>query len=111
MISKETAADIAFAYRELEVGEELLKKIEEAKSRGEPPDFRDAFGRRRSGITLGWPTGDTAKTLFDVPMSIAPAVVRAHLAEMRSKLMALNELALIEAKTPVLAAPPPEAIG
>lgn len=111
MISMQTAADIAFAYREIEVAEKLLFQIEEAAKRGEPPDFRDAFGRRRSGITLGYPTSETGKTLFDVPISIAPAVIRTHIAEMRSKLEVLNKLALTEANIPMAFAPHCENIG
>lgn len=53
-ISKETAIDIAMAYREIETAEGLLAEITDTIGRN-PPDIRDAFGRRQDGLQLGVP--------------------------------------------------------
>lgn len=55
MITKQTAAEIVFAYSEIEAGEKLLSKIEEDVKRANVPDLRDAFGDRRH-LQLGVPT-------------------------------------------------------
>lgn len=92
MISKETAMDIALAYREIEVAEELLAQIARSIRAG-APDIRDAFGRLAGGLQLGVPSGDGGHRLFNVPWSLARPVIEAHVAMHRSKIAALNEKA------------------
>lgn len=97
MIGKQTALDIWKAYQEIEVGEDLLKTLEEASARSEPPDLRDHFGRPR-GLQLGVPSGDNGHRLFDVHPSLAKAVIRAHIASKQAELQALNVQAWNEAE-------------
>lgn len=93
-ISRNTAQDIAFAWREIEVAEELLKDIE--TTRREPPDIRDAFGRRVEGLELGVPSGNNSRRLFTVPWSLAKPIIEAHIARQRSLIATLTEKARIE---------------
>lgn len=95
-ISKNTAMDIALAYREVETAEALLKEIEEARSRYEMPDVRDVFGRPQGGLQLGVPSGQGSHRLFDVPWSLARPIIEAHVAAKKSLIAALTEKARIE---------------
>lgn len=97
MITEKTARAIAYAYREIEVAEALLAKIEDALSRQELPDIRDAFGRPRGGLQLGVPSGESSTRLFDVSWTLAKPVIEAHIAHHRSVLAALSEKARAEA--------------
>jgi hypothetical protein len=94
MISKQTAMDIALAYREVETAEKLLGEITETLSQGGVPDMRDAFGRR-TGLQLGVPSG-SGHRLFDVPWSLARPIIEAHIAHHRAKIIALTEKAKCE---------------
>ena len=96
MIDKDTATDIALCYREIEVAEELLAKVEEQlKSNPADQDIRDAFGRRTNGLQLGIPSGHSSHRLMDVPWSLAKPVIEAHICAKRNQLSALNEKARI----------------
>ena len=101
MISYETATAIAYAYREIETAEKLLGEIEEAVSRREQPDIRDAFGRRQDGLQLGVPSGSNGHRLFNVPWTMARPVIEAHIANQRAIVTALNEKARVEANTAI----------
>lgn len=96
-ISKETAADIAFAYCEIEAAEMLLKDMAVAKNNREPPNFRDAFGRQHTSLQLGVPSGRSGHTLFRVQPDLAEIIIKAHVDQMRAKIDALTALALQEA--------------
>ena len=96
MITKETVTKIAFAYREVEIAEALLKQISDAMRIGDTPDLRDAFGRQR-GLQLGVPSGENAHRLFDVPWSLARPIIECHLAEQKSLIVALTARAVAEA--------------
>ena len=98
-ISRETAYDIACAYREIERSEELLSKVEDAISRYEDVDIRDDFGRKAGGLQLGIPSGASSTTLFNVPWSLARPVIQTHIAEQKAQLAALNEKAIAEARS------------
>ena len=98
-ISRETAYDIACAYREIERVEELLSKVEDAISRYEDVDIRDDFGRKAGGLQLGIPSGASSTTLFNVPWSLARPVIQTHIAEQKAQLAALNEKAIAEARS------------
>lgn len=102
MISKQTAMDIAYAHREVEVAETLLADVEAhiAKITSEQKDIRDVFGRRVNGLELGVPTSDTGRRLFTVPWPMAAPIIRAHIAAQREKIALLTELAVIEARAP-----------
>jgi len=92
MISKQTAMDIALAYREIETAEKLLADICEALNARAVPDIRDAFGRLAGGLQLGVPSG-TGHRLYNVPWSLAKPVIEAHIAHHRAIISALNEKA------------------
>jgi hypothetical protein len=92
MIAKDTATDIALAYREIEVAEKLLTEIEGEVERWtgkEAPDIRDAFGRRVYGLELGVPSAAGSLRLFNVPWKLAKPVIQAHIANKKAELGAL----------------------
>ncbi len=91
MISKETAIDIALAYREVETGEKLLSEIMESMNRREAPDIRDAFGRRSDGLQLGVPSGESGHRMFNVPWSLARPIIEAHIANQKAIILSLSE--------------------
>jgi hypothetical protein len=84
MITKETAAKIAYAYSEIEAAEELLKGLR----RLQEPDFRDNFGRRR-GLQLGVPSGSSGHRLLDVAPRLAKIIIKAHIDDKKSEIEAL----------------------
>jgi len=92
MISKQTAMDIALAYREIEVANQLLADITAAMRNNGQVDVRDAFGRPAVGLQLGVPSG-TGHRLYNVPWSLAKPVIEAHIAHHRAIISALNEKA------------------
>lgn len=94
-ISKKTAMDIALAYREVETAEALLAEIV-ALSRRNSPDIRDAFGRHQDGLQLGVPSGNNGHRLFNVPWVLARPIIEAHIAQQKSIIAALSELAATE---------------
>lgn len=96
LFSKESAMDIALAWREVEVAEELLMKITDEIDRGRAPDVRDAFGRLQNGLQLGVPSGENGHRLFNVPWSLCRPIIEAHIAMHRAKIAALTEKARIE---------------
>ena len=96
MLSKQIAQDVALAYREIEVAEKLLDEIDQALSRRETPDIRDAFGRRTGGLQLGIPSGSNAHQLFDVPWTLARPILVAHIAQLKGAIEALTVAALAE---------------
>ena len=100
MISKQTAMDIALAYREIETAETLLQDISQEISRGIAPDIRDAFGRLQGGLQLGVPNGENAHRLFNVPWSLAKPVIEAHIAHHRAQIGALAEKARLDLDAP-----------
>lgn len=98
MISKQTAMDIALAYREVETSEKLLAEIDEAIERRTVPDMRDAFGRRYGGLQVGVPSSSNADSqqLFNLPCNLARPIIRAHIAEQKALIEALCEQARAE---------------
>lgn len=96
MITKQTAMDIALAYREVETAERLLADLKEARSRHSAPDIRDAFGRLQNGLQLGVPSGENSHRLFNVPWSLAEPIIQAHIANQRAIIAALSEQAKAE---------------
>lgn len=93
LISKETATDIALAYRELEAAEKLLQDVREATDNLRHKDIRDAFGRVQHGLQLGVPSGDNSTRLYNVPYPLAIPVIETHIAHHKAKLSALSEKA------------------
>lgn len=97
LISKDTATEIAYAWREIETAEKLLAEINDAMQKWrENPDIRDAFGRRQDGLQLGVPSGSNGHRLFNVPWTICKPIIELHIAEQRTKLAALTEKAKAE---------------
>lgn len=96
MISQQTAFDIAFIYREIEVAEKLLGEISEALSRRQIPDIRDGFGRPQQGLELGIPVGENSRRMFKVDWSLSKPVIEAHILNLRGQLGALNAKARVE---------------
>lgn len=96
LISKETATDIAMAYRELEVAEKLLQDVRDTVANGCGKDIRDVFGRTQHGLQLGVPSGDTGHRLFNVEYTLAIPVIEAHIAHHKARLAALSEKARLE---------------
>jgi hypothetical protein len=90
VLSKQTAMDVALAYREVETAEALLADLKEAHSRRTAPDIRDAFGRRQDGLQLGVPSGENSQRLFNAPWSIAEPIIEAHIAHQRAIIKALS---------------------
>lgn len=95
-VSKQTAMDIALAYREVETAETLLAEITEATSRRQMPDIRDAFGRPAGGLELGVPTDHSSRRIFHVPWSMARPIIETHIAQQRAIIATLSEKARIE---------------
>ncbi|MEM6739041.1 MAG: hypothetical protein AAF646_02925 [Pseudomonadota bacterium] len=97
----ETAREIAFAHREIEVAKGLLEEIDNALANYEELDIRDSFGRTR-GMRLGVPTSNNGHQMLDVSWYLARPIIRAHIAEKRAKIEALSEIARaeIEGKAP-----------
>lgn len=111
MITKKTAYDIWIAYDEIEKSEKLLAEMQAQLSRGETVSLRDAFGRPRS-LQLGVPSGENSHRLFDVNPGLAVAVIKAHIADHKARLDALNLQAHAEThelyeSQPIRAEPPP----
>lgn len=96
MITKETAMDIALAYREIETATKLLAEITESLGRRAMPDIRDAFGRPQGGLQLGVPSGENGHRLFNVPWPLAKGVIEAHIAQQKAIIASLQEKARIE---------------
>lgn len=110
-ISKNTALEISYAYREVETAEALLKDIADALNGRRAPDIRDAFGRHQEGLQLGVPSGSNGHRLFNVPWFLAKPIIEAHLAQQRAKIDLLTETARIEISgepVPHLPVPPLE---
>lgn len=96
MISKNTAMDIALAYREIETAEKMLAEITESLRTRDAPDMRDAFGRLVGGLQLGVPSGESSHRMFNVPWSIAKPIIETHIAHHRAVIATLSEKARIE---------------
>lgn len=100
MVTKDTAALIWTAYREIESAEKLLADMRETRERAQADPhaatLRDAFGRVRQ-LQLGIPSGENAHRLFDVSPVLAESVIRAHIENKRAELNEANERARIEA--------------
>ncbi len=99
MITKETAAMIWTAYREIDVAEKLLSDMQEVRARervdAHAPTLRDAFGRKQQ-LQLGIPSGENGHRIFDVSPVLAESVIRAHIENKRAELHEGNERARIE---------------
>jgi len=103
MITRDTAAAIWNAYREIEAAEKLLEDMTRERERLQvdkhAPSLRDAFGRLRQ-LQLGIPSGENSHRLLDVSPVLAESVIRAHIVNKRAALAEANEQARIELNTP-----------
>ena len=93
MITKETATEIALAYREIDAAEKLLVDVRGAMDRFSGKDLRDVFGRRVEGLQLGVPSGESSHRCFNLPHVVALPVIEAHIAQCRAQIVALTEKA------------------
>lgn len=79
MISRETAAKIWNAYREIEAAEKLLIKVEETlkdfESDNSLPSLKD-ISREARRFEFGVPSGENSHRLFGVSPTLAEAVIR-----------------------------------
>lgn len=96
MLTSETAYRIAVAYKEIESGEQLLADVHDAMKRVAATDIRDAFGRPVRRLEMAIPSGDKSRRLLHVEYELAVPVIEAHIAQMRARLKALNEIARAE---------------
>lgn len=98
VISKQTAMDIALAYREVEAAEGLLEDVRKEVDRfgRSGADIRDAFGRVQHGLQLGVPSSQNSHRLFNVPFSLAGPIIEAHIASQRALIALLTEKAKVE---------------
>jgi hypothetical protein len=96
MITMQTAAAIAFAWKEIEAARKLLAEIAAAKAAGVEPDFRDVFGRKHQRLQLGVPSGESARSLFSVSPGLAVVVIEAHIEEQFRLIAALCDRAKAE---------------
>lgn len=93
IISKETAARLLAAYRELEAGKGLREEL--VKQTHTPIDPRRDVQERRSwqsglwrtGIEMAVPYGEGGKRLLQVQTNLALQVIDAHLTAMRAELI------------------------
>ncbi len=92
MITRETAARIAYAHDEIKAAGELLETIAKAEKERQEPDFRDVFGRR-CGLQLGVPSGQNSHRLMDVSYKLAAIIIRAHIDDKRREIEAFCEVA------------------
>jgi len=99
MITAETAARIWECYREIRTAEKLLddmaKAAKEDHANKYAENLQDAFGRRRQ-LQLGIPAGNDCHRLFDVSVTLAKTVIKAHIASKQAELVEANEQARIE---------------
>jgi hypothetical protein len=99
MISRDTAARIWNAYREIEAGEKLLADMAEIRKSERidkyAPTLKDAFGTRRQ-LQLGIPQGDNGHRLLDVSPILAESCIRVHIERKRAELAEANESAWLE---------------
>lgn len=100
MITAETAQKIALAYREIDVAEKLLAKLSEALARRSAPDIRDAFGHLQDGLTLGVPSEQNVQRMFNVQWTLARPIIEAHIAQQRSIIATMSEVARTELDAP-----------
>lgn len=97
VISKQTAMDIALAYREVEAGTELLAKISKDLERRGDIDIRDAFGRSQHGLQLGIPSGQNSTTLYNLPWTVARPIIELHIANQKALIESLSMVAGFQA--------------
>lgn len=95
-ISKQTAMDIALAWREVETAEKLLEDIRKTRDSFTAPDIRDSFGRAARGLELGVPASETSRRCFNVEWALAEPILEAHIAAMKAKVHIHTEKARIE---------------
>lgn len=103
MLKKETCEKVWSCYREIEAGEKLLEDLKEIKKQNNDlmerdkfePKLKDAFGCRRD-FRLGVPSGENGHRLFMVSPVIAESVIKAHLADKKSLLKKMQEVARLE---------------
>lgn len=96
IITRNTAAAIAYAHAEIEASRGLLEIIAKGKADRVEPDFRDVFGKRRGSLQLGVPSGDTGHRLLDVSADLGGYVIEAHIGKMQAKLTELCQIARME---------------
>lgn len=102
MLTTETALDICHLHKELEVGKKLLEDCESelAKHHDEAWHRRDLRERPSKTwgrwLQLGIPTSETGHRLLMVSPALGISILRAHIADVESRLVAANEAARLE---------------
>lgn len=100
LISKDTAMEIALAYREIETAEKLLAEIAKGMKSIDGVDLRDAFGRRQNGLQLGVLHGTGGHTIYDVPWTLCKPIIEGHIAHHRTRIELLTAKAREEMGSP-----------
>lgn len=83
------------------MAEKLLKDVEEVidsqkDSFKTEKSLRDCFGKKTYELQLGVPSGDSSHRIFRLNYTLGIPIIQAHINDMKSKLVALNELARTE---------------
>lgn len=99
MITQDTAAKIWNCYREIEACKKLQADLKEAGKFGEAQTLKDVFGRGRN-LELGIPSGDNSHRILQLRPKLAEIIIHAHIKEVESDLIAMNELARHEIDGP-----------
>jgi hypothetical protein len=96
MITKDTAARIAFAYSGIEAAENLLSILASTESLHDSSDFREAYGHWMRALELGVPSNERGHRLCDVSAPLAEIIIKAHIEGKRAEIAELCELATTE---------------
>ncbi len=99
ILSKEAAARIWKAHREIDVGRELLLAMAETLEQGGDATPIDPSDRHRRGYSLGLPSGTGERILFVAPQ-LARLVIEAHIAAKQAELIEATAAAREELNAP-----------
>ena len=92
ILSREAAARIWTAHREIDVGRKLLADIEETLAHGGDATPIDPSDRHRRGYSLGIPSG-SGERLLTVGPRLAKTVIEAHITALQAELVAASAAA------------------
>lgn len=94
VLSKESAARIWKAHREIETATELLRDLKKAIKEHREPNPQEPFAQDR--FELGVPMSSSSHRLFNVNRDLAVRVIEAHIANQQKELADASIAAAIE---------------